>query len=138
MSTVTFTIIGKPCGKGRPRFSTAGGYARSYTPAKTVEYENLVRMAWVQSGGEKLQGVISATINCYFPIPKSVSMKKRVAMDGEFYTKKPDCDNIAKVILDALNGIAYDDDSQVALLNVYKLYDASETMVKVTLSEIGE
>lgn len=137
MSTVTFTILGKPCGKGRPRFSTAGGYARSYTPAKTVEYENLVRMEWEKSGAKKLKGAISATINCYFPIPKSVSKKKRGAMDGAFYTKKPDCDNIAKIILDALNGIAYDDDSQVAMLDVIKIYDADETMVKVTLVEYG-
>ena len=138
MSTVTFTIIGKPCGKGRPRFSTAGGYARSYTPAKTVEYENLVRMEWEKSGAKKLEGAISATINCYFPIPKSVSKKKREAMDGAFYTKKPDCDNIAKIILDALNGLAYDDDSQIAMLDVLKIYDASETMVKVTLVERGD
>lgn len=134
MSTVTFTIVGKPCGKGRPRFSTAGGYARSYTPAKTVEYENLVRMEWEKSGAKKLEGVISAEIYAYFPIPKSVSKKKRAALDGAAYTKKPDCDNIAKIILDALNGIAYDDDSQVALLRVKKFYDAEETKVVVELT----
>lgn len=136
MNTVTFTIVGKPCGKGRPKFSRQGDYVRTYTPEKTVEYENLVRLAWVQSGGEKLQGVISATIYCYFPIPKSVSKKKRTALDGTAYTKKPDCDNIAKIILDALNGIAYDDDSQVASLRVKKLYDAEETKVVVELAEV--
>lgn len=134
MSTVTFTILGKPASKGRPRFSTAGGYVRSYTPAKTIEYENLVRMEWEKSGAKKLEGAISATIYCYFPIPKSVSKKKRTALDGTAYTKKPDCDNIAKIILDALNGIAYDDDSQIACLSVMKLYDADETKVTVTLS----
>lgn len=137
MSTVTFTILGKPVSKGRPRFSTAGGYVRSYTPAKTIEYENLVRMEWERSGAKKLEGAISANIICYFPIPKSVSKKKREAMHGTFYTKKPDCDNIAKIILDALNGIAYDDDSQVASLRVWKVYDAEETMVEVTLFENG-
>ena len=136
MSTVTFTIIGKPCGKGRPRFSTAGGYARSYTPAKTVEYENLVKMEWERSGAKKLEGVISAVIYAYFPIPKSVSKKKRAALNGTAYTKKPDCDNIVKIILDALNGIAYDDDSQVASLRVKKLYDAEETKVVVELAEV--
>ena len=137
MSTVTVTILGKPIGKGRPRFSTAGGFARSYTPAKTVEYENLVRMEWEKTGAKKLEGAISATIICHFPIPKSVSKKRRALMDGRFYTSKPDCDNIAKIILDALNGIAYDDDSQVAMLSVTKLYNADETMVKVTLVEGG-
>ena len=136
MSTVTFTILGKPCGKGRPRFSTAGGYARSYTPAKTIEYENLVRMEWEKSGSKKLEGVISAVIYAYFPIPKSVSKKKRAALNGTAHTKKPDCDNIAKIILDALNGIAYDDDSQVASLRVKKLYDAEVTKVVVELAEV--
>ena len=137
MSTVTFTILGKPCGKGRPKFSRQGDYVRTYTPEKTVEYENLVRMEWEKSGAKKLKGAISANIICYFPIPKSVSKKKREAMHGTFYTKKPDCDNIAKIILDALNGIAYDDDSQVASLRVWKVYDAEETMVEVTLFENG-
>lgn len=136
MSTVTFTILGKPVSKGRPRFSTAGGYVRSYTPAKTIEYENLVRMEWEKSGAKKLEGVISAVIYAYFPIPKSVSKKKRAELNGAAYTKKPDCDNIAKIILDALNGIAYDDDSQVASLRVKKLYDAGETKVVVELAEV--
>lgn len=38
-------------------------------------------------------------------------------------TKKPDCDNIAKIICDALNGIAYYDDSQIVKIEVDKVYN---------------
>ena len=134
MSTVTFTIVGKPCGKGRPKFSRQGDYVRTYTPEKTVEYENLVKLAWMQRGADKMSGVIRASIVAYFPIPKSVSKKKQLEMDGTAFLKKPDCDNIAKIILDALNGIAYDDDSQVASLSVKKIYNSDETKVVVELT----
>lgn len=126
MSVAQFTIPGKPIGKGRPKFARQGNFIRTYTPEKTVNYENLVKLAWMQSGCEKLNGNISARIIAYFPIPKSVSKKKRENMFKAFYDKKPDADNIAKAILDALNGIAYDDDSQVVSLEVIKLYDEEE------------
>lgn len=138
MSRVTIEIMGKPCSKGRPRFQRVGNYVRTYTPDKTVEYENLVRLAWMQSGAEKLEGKVSANITAHFPIPKSVSKKKRVLMDGSCYDKKPDCDNIAKIILDSLNGVAYDDDAQVVSLCVTKLYDADESKVVVVLQETEE
>ena len=52
-------------------------------------------------------------------------------------TIKPDCDNIAKIVLDALNGLAYDDDSQVTELEVHKFYgDIGD--VFVGLEEIKE
>lgn len=50
--------------------------------------------------------------------------------------KKPDSDNIAKVVADALNGIAYDDDAQIADLTVIKRY-TEDPCVKVTIEEIS-
>lgn len=125
-----FCIPGKAVGKGRPRFSTAGGFPRTFTPGKTVEYENLVRLAWIQSGSAKLSGALYVFIKAIFTPPKSTSKKKRAAMIGTGYCHKPDCDNIAKSILDALNGIAYDDDAQVVEIAVKKVYgEADETIV---------
>jgi len=123
------TIPGKPIGKGRPKFSTAGNYVRTYTPQQTVEYENLVRLAWMESGFEKLSGNVGVFISAYFPIPASISKKKREKMEGAFYDKKPDVDNICKIILDALNGIAYDDDKQVVKVAITKLYSAEPRAV---------
>jgi len=122
-------IPGVPVGKGRPKFSTFNGHAVAYTPQKTVNYETLVKLAFQQSGETAFdkETQLRAKINAYFPIPKSTSKKKREQMEHFLIlpTKKPDTDNIAKAILDALNGIAYYDDAQICELHVYKFYSSN-------------
>lgn len=133
--TFTFEIVGEPQGKGRPRFSTRGGFVKTYTPEKTASYENFVKVCYLNKyKGQKLDGEIIAEIIAYFSIPKSFSKKKRVqAIEGKIKpTKKPDTDNIAKTILDSLNGIAFEDDKQVVALLVKKLY-GEEPKVVVSL-----
>ena len=50
----------------------------------------------------------------------------------EYYpTKKPDADNIAKVVCDALNGLAYKDDAQVIDLTVHKRFGDPKVIVKI-------
>ena len=136
---VKFTVPGKPVGKQRPRFSRTYTGVRTYTPRKTQEYEDLVRISYRQVSKQKLEGAISATIYGYFEPPRSISKKQREQMlNGNIsYIKKIDSDNLAKSILDALNGAAYDDDSQVCLLIVQKLY-AETARVEVVLEEIGK
>lgn len=138
---IQFTVYGTPVGKGRPKFSTFNGQAMAYTPAKTVSYENLVKLS-VQQQQKGLKPFdkdvpLQADIIAYFPIPKSTSKKKREAMlNGEIFpTKKPDNDNIVKCILDALNGIAYYDDSQVVYIRCKKNY-SDEPRVEITIHEI--
>jgi len=123
---VIIEIPGKPIGKGRPKFSRQGNFVRTYTPEKTVSYENFVRYLWMQSGEEKMVGPLKATIYAFFKIPQSVSKKKRKEMMLDYYTHKPDADNIAKSILDGLSGVAMDDDSQVARIDVHKHYSEDE------------
>jgi len=127
---VIIKILGRPVGKGRPKFSRMGNFVKTYTPKETVEYENLVRLSWMNTpDAKKLDGKIRATVLAYFKIPKSVSKKKHAEMLDAPYASKPDTDNIAKSILDALNGIAYDDDSQIVELHVYKTYSDDEYAV---------
>lgn len=117
-----FTIPGEPQGKARHRTTKTG---RTYTPAKTAQYENLIRQCFLASGDqERLEGQIEANIQAFFSIPKSASKKKREQMlTGEIRpTKKPDADNVAKSILDACNKVAYSDDSHVVKLLVEKHY----------------
>jgi Holliday junction resolvase RusA-like endonuclease len=124
-----FTIPGEPQGKARHRTTKTG---RTYTPAKTAQYENLIRQCFLASGDqERLEGQIEANIQAFFSIPKSVSKKKREQMlTGEIRpTKKPDADNVAKSILDACNKIAYDDDSHVVELFVEKWYSEEPRVV---------
>ena len=120
-------INGIPQGKGRPRFTKGG---KAYTPQKTRRYEEAVRGAAMLAA--QAQGFVKhdddtpleACISAWFPVPASWSKKKRAAaMAGDIYpTAKPDADNLAKAILDALNGIAYRDDKQVVSCTVGKRY----------------
>ena len=134
---VSFTVPGKPFGKQRPRITRRGKFTTTYTPKETVEYENLVKLSYYNSAGDtKLNGAIKADIKGIFPVPTSVSNKQKEKMiSGEIkYTKKIDCDNMAKCILDALNNIAYDDDSQIYDLKVTKEY-GEVPRVEITLKE---
>lgn len=132
-----FTVPGEVCAKGRPRFVNRGRFVQTYTPDKTVNYENLVRLSFMQAGFEKLSGAIRAEIKVFMQMPKSESMKKKAAMmAGQIRpTKKPDADNCAKSVLDALNKIAFDDDSQIVELHVNKYY-SENPRVTITLEEI--
>lgn len=146
--TVTFTVPGQPRGKQRPRLARGGN---TYTPRETVAYEKEVRGEYLQRLA-KLQeddpdremftrwytGPVAVTITAYYDIPKSVSKKVRHEIEAgrQLPLKKPDTDNIAKIIIDALNGVAYKDDKQVVILEVEKAYGLPDMPhVEVTLTE---
>lgn len=136
--TVSFEIIGEPKGKGRHRAAVVGGKIRTYTPEATASYENLVKVMYLQQvGNKRLQGAIHADIVAFYTIPKSWTKKrKQAAEEGTQRPQtKPDCDNIAKIILDSLNGIAYDDDKQVVSMTICKYYGDTAKVV-VGLREI--
>lgn len=111
-----FKVAGKVRGKPRPRFSTVGGHARSYTPASQIEYERSIGKAYKDAGGVRIDGPVSVLIVTHRQLPKSTP--KNVLMQPD--TIKPDADNIAKTVLDGLNGKAFKDDSQVTTLKVIK------------------
>jgi len=137
MMTLQFVIPGPPVGKGRPRFSTQGGKPRSYTPAVTRDYEALIaaRAAEAMAGREPLKTPLRVMIEATMSIPLSWSKAKRqAALDGDIYPARPDVDNIAKTVLDGMNGVVYADDAQVTYLKVTKRY-AEEGSVTVWLSE---
>lgn len=132
-----FEIEGKPAGKGRPRFKRMGNFVQTYTPEKTAAYEKLVRLRFQNAGGVITEKPVRIKIVACFAPPKSARKKQKAEMLANriLPAKKPDCDNIAKIILDALNQIAYKDDSQVVELSVKKKY-ASEAKVSVHIEEI--
>ena len=138
---VSFTIPGEPKSKERHRdFTLPDGRRIHYTPAQTRYYENFVKTNYmVQCRNRKLSGALEARIKGVFPVPKSESKRRRVLMllNQIHFTKKIDCDNLAKIILDSLNKIAYEDDKQVCRLLVEKVY-GEEPRVDVTITEIGE
>lgn len=135
MSKLSFIVPGEPKGKGRPRVLRSG---ITYTPAGTAAYENYVRICFQdQCGAVHLEGALMADVHVYMSIPKSTSKKKRAMMlAGELRPeKKPDNDNIEKIIFDSLNKIAYHDDASIVDNRTRKWY-SEDPRVEVTLEEI--
>ena len=133
-----FKIPGKVQAKQRPRFSKSGIV---YTPKETRVYENFVRACYSdyanQYKWEPYDGQLRAEVEVFIQVPKSDSkLKKQAKIIGEIRpTIKPDCDNLAKSILDSLNGLAYQDDRQIIELSVIKFY-AEQPEVRVKLMEV--
>lgn len=121
MNGFCFMVPGKPQGKGRPRFSRKSGTA--YTPSKTRDYERLIASRFYKFGGAKVAGRVVVEIIAAFPVPKSWTIQKKTdAVCGNVSPGKPDIDNIQKAVLDGLNGIAYEDDKQVTIVQCKKSY----------------
>lgn len=122
--TQKVVVYGDPRGKGRPRFSYGSGHA--YTDSATTAYEREVVRAWESAANTKfIKMPTEVIIKAYFSVPHSLSKRKKAELYGMPCLKKPDADNIAKIILDALNS-AWTDDSQVDVLVVTKQYVSSE------------
>ena len=129
-----FTIYGKPKGKDRPRF----GQGRTYTAPATKEYEDRVKFEYArQCRNRRFEGNVKVDIVAYTEPQKALPKKKREELIGQYYPSKPDCDNIEKIVLDALNGVAYEDDKQVVSLTCQKFY-AEQSRVVVDINEVEE
>lgn len=128
-------IKGPAVGKGRPRASSIGGKARLYTPKATRDYESHVKaLAHAEMCGQApMEGAVSAEIWILVAPPSSMSKKKqRMALDGDLIPMgKPDVDNVSKIILDSLNGIAYHDDKQVTDLVVRRRYAHTDSVMVI-------
>ena len=132
---IKLIIPGQPCAKGRPRLGKYG----TYTPDKTVNYETLVKQLYItEHYGKQLEGALNLKVTAYFQIPKSKSKKIKEAMLKSDIrpTGRPDWDNVGKIISDALNGLAYHDDSQIVTATVEKWY-SDNPRVEVEIQEIG-
>lgn len=123
-----FEVPGKITGKARPRVNTITG--RAYTPSNTKDYEMLIKQYFKVKYPhyETLEGRIKVEIIAYFAIPKATnkSQQKEMIENNISPTKKPDIDNIIKIILDALNKMAFKDDSQITKLEIEKVYAEEE------------
>jgi Holliday junction resolvase RusA-like endonuclease len=136
MRVIGFEIPGEPQGKRRARFVRAGHFIKSYADPKTLNYETFIREMFCVAypGFTPVGDQVEVEIKSFCGMPKNVSKKKRALMEtGELRpAKRPEVDNIAKVILDALTGLAFKNDSQVVKLLVEKSYsDRPRTAVEV-------
>jgi len=115
---VRFTIFGEPRSKQRPRVTTRG----TYTPTETKQAEQRVREAWAETNAEPFPYQVIVTIDFF---------------NGN--KRRRDLDNMAKLVLDALNKLAYADDFQVVGLNLRKIFTTQErARTEICLAEVIE
>ena len=129
---IEFEVVGEVVAKGRPRLSRYG----TYTPAKTKNYETKVQLLFKNKfkDFEPMEGPLAIEVDVYMYIPKSDSKKMRARKKFNELrpTKRPDWDNMAKSITDALNGLAYKDDSQIVEATVRKWFgEEQKAVVKI-------
>jgi Holliday junction resolvase RusA-like endonuclease len=131
----TVTIPGTARGKGRPRATRTG---RVYTPSATVNAEAWVKACAVQQIGQPvLTTPLAVSVGIEVAVPASWPKKRRdAALSGDIRpTGKPDLDNSIKLLMDALNGIAWRDDAQVVRLIAGKRY-ATDARTVIEISEV--
>lgn len=113
-----------PVGKGRPRMTKRG---HVYTPEKTREFEESVKkLARAQYWLKPLEGPVRASIRFFMPMPKRPKTNL-------WHVGKPDLDNAAKAVFDSLNGIVWEDDSQVCEVFMTKHYAKIGTAPRIIL-----
>ena len=131
---LTFTVPGEPVPQPRPRVSTRGGFARAYVPAKhpVHAYRDALAAAARVAGAGVHGEPVSVVIDFVWERPKSHMRKSGVKPDAPVLPR-PDLDNTTKAVLDSLNGVAWEDDSQVQRLVVEKSYGPeARTTVRIT------
>lgn len=136
----TIIVEGEIVGKQRQRFQRIGNnMIHIYTPTPTIKYEKLIADEYKKQCGVLFPTEIplELRIRAFMRMPKVFSkVKQSRAIQGEIRPmKKPDADNIAKSILDGLNGVAYADDKQVVELSVKKYYGTLER-VEIDIQEV--
>jgi Holliday junction resolvase RusA-like endonuclease len=131
---LTFTVPGEPVPQPRPRVSTRGGFARAYVPAKhpVHAYRDAIAAAARAAGAGVHGEPVSVVIDFVWERPKSHMRKSGIKPDAPVLPR-PDLDNTTKAVLDSLNGVAWEDDSQVQRLVVEKSYGPeARTTVRIT------
>lgn len=133
---MTVVVEGKIRAKARPRFNTKTG--RAFTTKDTINYESWVRLCYQEQCNKFFASYVRADITVYHKVPKSYSKAKLsdIRKHKLYPDKKPDVDNIAKIVLDSLNGIAYDDDKQVIELVVIKRYTEDKERLEINIEGI--
>lgn len=139
MLHVMFNVDCNPVGKQRPKFRKIGNFVQTYTPKKTVDFEQQVRKAAEKAMGGMEPLETPVALYCYVRLlPGRSFPKKRLeaCLNGFERPKKPDLDNVVKAVQDALNGVIYKDDAQIVSLHATKKYDMNpgiEILVKEEL-----
>lgn len=119
---LTFSVVGAPIPKARPRFSSRGGRVSAYTAPKSDAYHRQVQTAaWLEMRGrQKFLGPVAIEARFVFQPPPSWSEKRRLTAFGTAHAQKPDLDNLLKQVLDSMNAVVFGDDAAVVKITATK------------------
>lgn len=120
-NSIHFKVPGEPKPHPRPRATTIHGHARLYTPKSTQDRKYNIQKYAKEAYGDKApyQGLVSMSIHFIMKRPKNKIWKTK-AMPRTALSHGPDLDNMAKTVMDALNGVIYIDDRQIWYLTISK------------------
>jgi Holliday junction resolvase RusA-like endonuclease len=134
MKPITFAVTGDPVPQPRVRVSTRGGFARAYVPGKhpVHTYRHAIAAAAAAAGATATdEEPLTVILDLVFSRPASHKNKSGLRKNAPVQPR-PDVDNVAKGILDSLNGVAWADDRQVGKLVVEKSYgEEPRTTVRI-------
>ena len=130
---ISLKIPLRPTPKGRPRTAVRSGRAIIYTPEATANFEKAVAQYARLQVKNMLLGPLTAILEFHFMPPKSWSKKKKAAAFD--HAIKPDLDNLEKSVLDALEGICFENDSQICRKSSSKRYGSTDQIIVTILSE---
>lgn len=139
MAIVEFTVEHNPVGQPRHRVGTIGGRARLYLPSKHPVHAFKRAIKEAHGKQKHLQGPLRLVVTAWFPRPKSKTWKTR-PMPAYFHESKPDFDNVLKAVADALNGVAWGDDAQIAVgtIKKYVCSGSDVSRVEIFIEELSE
>jgi Holliday junction resolvase RusA-like endonuclease len=127
---IKFYVQGNPKGQPRPKAFSRGGIASVYDPGTAEGWKGQVAVGIAgQIPSAPIEGPLCLHLEFYFSRPKSHfgTGKKASVMRPDapgYHTGRPDADNLAKAVMDALSVLrVWKDDAQVCHLIVRKLYD---------------
>lgn len=153
MTSITFTIPGKPRGQGRPRATAIGKSARVYKAKNDRLYESRVQEAFyaaVAASGEEwkpLKGPVLLWVTAVYAPPSSMKKAHRawfqehvdwlLRLQPVHRTQRPDLSNVVKAVEDGLQGLGFLDDKQIIFISACKQY-GSDSYVEVTIEELNK
>jgi Holliday junction resolvase RusA-like endonuclease len=123
---VQLSVPGEPQGKQRPKATRIGKRAIIYTPKQTVNYETYIKELFAIKYPDfvLVEAVLEIELIAWLMIPTSASRKRKAMMENHELRpgKRPDVDNLIKVVMDALEKLTYKNDAQIVSAKIDKYY----------------
>lgn len=127
MSDLCFFVADTPVAQPRPRFrvveTSKARIVKAYTPAKhpVNEWKTAIQAAAYRARRQWDRGREAIAVELVFCMPRPAGkVRKTIANNRFWHGTRPDADNLAKAVCDALTGVLWHDDSVVCRLGVTK------------------